>query len=704
MSDTLFGKFKWVKPVSNNKIKKNTISKKDKNAKTDTLIAHPEFNNNNTKTNTKKKVRNRNGCFCCRKRRIKCDGSKPACKNCLRSSYVCVWPDGDESLPHDSDFQIIKFGEPHRKRRKPIKFNNIIKQDDSTSTLSTSVIADVNNSSSPFEFFEPANTNYDKVQVTNNSLVKCKHNSSEFIEDALFRNFVIEINSSVLSKLTPLVSTFPWASFKESNIYDAFVSGFMTDVSPQLTHFKLQPASAFLPSIVDNPIAQNLFFAAGAAFLYSSTHKNEMKILSQEKFIESARQLNTFITINNISGNENWIIIYLLISYLKMRFVSDGRKAETLAMISIVEVIKVWIVNKQKELTKFVKTGDAKIEELDEAVENLLPNSVEVNDIFNSNIFESDEKTSITKIYHDLTRTLQKARKNEKISSFIVQKEQALLLDPISVENEMFVAFASTENRYITAPQILSYERTMIESFIFNYSNLLFVCDKTLVSQMTSPFVMFDLLRPYLSVPIYRCAVPWMNHPVVGAALPIVELQAKVCWLGLFYPLSGNHRTMMNKMRSVAHFYTRPILPPEVKIKEPENVQKKLLESCYASDFVSKAVFIYSTKLLYPDIDYSSDIIQDAVEQAYEDLFNISAQSQIHMILAFAFAVIGSVAINPKHRSYLTWKLKRLREVFSITTFDSILKFYELAWSTVDGKELGWNVLLDDEALQHLVV
>ncbi|GMG37269.1 unnamed protein product [Ambrosiozyma monospora] len=46
-----------------------------------------------------------------RKRKVKCDENKPNCHSCIRNNYVCVWPSGDQSLPHRNTFKLQKVQE-----------------------------------------------------------------------------------------------------------------------------------------------------------------------------------------------------------------------------------------------------------------------------------------------------------------------------------------------------------------------------------------------------------------------------------------------------------------------------------------------------------------------------------------------------------------------------------------------------------------
>ncbi|RBR26623.1 uncharacterized protein FIESC28_00620 [Fusarium coffeatum] len=47
-------------------------------------------------------IRSRTGCFTCRKRKKKCDESKPICSGCKRNKLDCIWPDPAASAPSNS--------------------------------------------------------------------------------------------------------------------------------------------------------------------------------------------------------------------------------------------------------------------------------------------------------------------------------------------------------------------------------------------------------------------------------------------------------------------------------------------------------------------------------------------------------------------------------------------------------------------------
>lgn len=600
---------------------------------------------------TKSRKREKNGCFCCRKRKIKCLGQRPNCANCEKAGYLCVWPESEESLSHNSNF--------HLRKKEDINRQNFVKRNDNL--------------------------------LINDAAAT----SRETMHDALFRKMLVEINTGAVTNEVFNMSLFPSLSEENVSLFDAFISGFMTTISPQLAHFKLQPGSAFIPSGADNRIVQNLFGACGASFLYSATKNNEMKLLSQTKINQSASQLLNYTLVNGVDGNESWIIIFFLLSYLKLRFVYDGSRMQTLTMLTIIESIKLWVFKKKKMINdKFSKD---KIQEID-----IVPI---IDDDTNIELLECETEEENENIFTVITnnfRILVSENEVMKQRSKFLKFENTL--DTLFEQNTK-LTFIENSSEVKKDFGLLPYERTMLESFVYNYANMLISCDRSLVKEITSPFIMFDMLRPYLSVPIYKCPVPWMNHPVVGAALPLLELQAKCCWIGLSNSISSEQRLRLISIINTVKCHVMPVLPIDVKAKEPEKVQKKLLESCYVAEILSKAIFVYSSKLLDSDLNSNDESIQDAIEQAYEAFQNISIHSQVHMALTFSLAVIGSAAIKKKHRRYFQNKLQQLKMVFKVYSLVTIEKLYDHAWITdSSGNFRSWDVLYDYECLKWLVL
>lgn len=629
--------------------------------------------------------RKRTGCFCCRKRRIKCIGTRPVCENCLKKSYLCVWPDGEESLSHNTEFKLTKviidketlnLNKPNQATTDTCNFRQLEGHSDVSSSidLNSKVIQ---------------KTYYDSTDVFDS------------VKDAMFRKVLIELNSSVLESQISRLTTFPVLTNKEVFLFNAFTNGFMTDVSPQFTHAKLQPGAVFIPPGINNAIMQRIFFACGASFLLTETKSLEMKKLSNEQFRLYSDGLTDFIQSCDISGNEEWIILSLLLSYLKLRYVRDSQTTNTLSMISIVEGMKFWILKKRQQSTyelSITSSEDGPEFELHTFSSKLGDNPKVTNPIIPKQSTENEVK---------FCQIINAFRKKLKGRDPMVARDPDYFIKPsdiVSVDSEIYFAISGEETQ--KRELLMPYEKTMLDSFIFNYSTMLFTCDKSLVGEIASPFIVYDLIRPYLLHPIYKCVVPWMNHPVVGAALPMFELQAKICWLGLRLPLSTEDSTIVHHIRKTASFYIRPILPARVYTREPVSVQQKLLESCFAAEIMSKAIYIYATKLLYPRMQCDDESIQTAAEQAYQAFQKLSFQSQVHVVLCFAMTVLGSVALSKKHRQFWLLKMDKLKAVSRVRAFESMRVIFQKAWYELDEtcRPMGWDVLLDNECLKILLV
>ncbi|VEU23822.1 DEKNAAC104945 [Brettanomyces naardenensis] len=56
----------------------------------------PNTEDSSVQKSRKKITRTKTGCFCCRRRKKKCDEKKPVCSGCLRNMLHCVYPTEEE--------------------------------------------------------------------------------------------------------------------------------------------------------------------------------------------------------------------------------------------------------------------------------------------------------------------------------------------------------------------------------------------------------------------------------------------------------------------------------------------------------------------------------------------------------------------------------------------------------------------------------
>ncbi|OBA14604.1 uncharacterized protein OGAPODRAFT_83563 [Ogataea polymorpha] len=207
-----------------------------------------------------------------------------------------------------------------------------------------------------------------------------------------------------------------------------------------------------------------------------------------------------------------------------------------------------------------------------------------------------------------------------------------------------------------------STDRTLLESFLFNYSIILVLCQKEWLLELGSPFDIFNEFRPFLKTPLYQCPVPWMNNPMVGVALCAIELVAKASWLWHYYLFNPQHEALAVQVHSAAKYFIVSLLPPDVKFVQPKHVRRKL-------------------------------------EDSSKDLEKLAFHSQTSSICTWLFAVIGTSMIHQKDQNYLMWRIENFASALRISCF----WLWKGTWGTKGNPGQGWNVLLKKNCFKKVM-
>ncbi|OWB85483.1 hypothetical protein B5S33_g4151 [[Candida] boidinii] len=148
-------------------------------------------------------TRTKTGCFCCRKRKKKCDELKPICSGCSRNHLTCVYPT-EESLKKKSTIP----------KKKASKITKITKNNNNKSTKKTTTInikekknIAASNTASSSSSSAPAFSKF-------SALLAIAANESAAVEKEEFANFTSMPNSPVSQACSP-------KTFKFSNNFSA---------------------------------------------------------------------------------------------------------------------------------------------------------------------------------------------------------------------------------------------------------------------------------------------------------------------------------------------------------------------------------------------------------------------------------------------------------------------------------------------------
>lgn len=643
----------------------------------------------------KRTPRNRSGCFCCRKRKIKCDGRKPVCVNCVRGSYKCEWPaNGDESLSHHNNFKLVKIGNNDLKLVKG--YSNVqsveLQNNDQSVRVRTNVkFIDMNT---------VMKTKLSSKQAQTNMLtapLKTAENTSktneDVDEDALIRRYIRESIKDILP--CKINGSFGFTLDKEELLYyDAFVNGFIVSISNQLAHQKLLPGSIIIPVGISDPLIRKLCLTCGASFLHRCNNSvDDAKIKKTNSMV--VKGLIDRLTNKPIMETREWILIYFILRNARQKFYYEGRNSQTINLISGIQAIKLWIETKKRQSNE-----DTLIEEIMESdTHDDNGNVYQPDDT--SETGETDSYVLLDKLVDKLNMLKIKKNLEPEYGSNRKNFRNGTLIDNLDIEANTLISSFNLTKSSSYANNVSAFERTLLETFIFNYSGTLLTIDKSLINCIPSPFEVFEIMTPLLSIPIFNCAVPWMNNPTAGAALPMIELQAKIIWLSFFRDrLSANEIHLVESIQKIAKFYTRPIIPDYVWTSYPRNVSRKLLESCYISEIVAKGVYLFSLKVLNDSLDENEQVVRDVVDSMLSILKSISLHSQTSVIAKWAFIVIGCAIKSVEKRDFFRRRLLGFIDALKTGSLRTTLIFLETVWSD----QVGLDALFIEKYLDLLVI
>lgn len=618
---------------------------------------------------------------------MKCDGHRPVCHNCSRSSYICVWPKGPQSLPHSNNFTL-------RSSKSVFRYEHI--PGDNKFVEDSIVTKDPIEPQSPCSMEVIPYENHRK----NDPATK-------------FRLYLRELGDRLFTPIPFALG--PKMSNQDAYLYNAFLKGFIVDITPQLAHNKLQPGAIIIPRGSSNDFVKNIFFACGSAFLCSQN--SDMIAIAEDRYKRCIESFEEFVENDQLSGNEDWLLITIMCIYLREKYYGVGTiLMNTRELITIMEMVKVWLFSKCKNIkaSSMPPTSGA-------AIRNIIYESHDDDDYDDNNLIPDSHSlmlrcsSTFTKLGHKLHDFLL-VNKNmsafEKATSDVYSRERSLnaTLKARCVDNLVgggidTLSTASTiASEFITPDYPISaWERTTLESFLYNYTLNMFFCDCKDRKHLVSPFNLFPALKAFLLPKLYDCPTPWMNNPIMGASITAFEIGSKANWLSLQLPLNETNKLQAKILLKAATYYTHPVLPTNVRKEEPEHIQKLLLESCYVGDLVAAACIIFLKKMLQPTLSPFDPSIQRPMAAFIQQMKHISPYSQVCFVCVWPIIIASSVAVQNYHRQYLRDRIKEFSTVMHTRAYPTLLEYTNIIWKS--GMEFkAYDALLDRSYAKYVMV
>lgn len=241
-------------------------------------------------------------------------------------------------------------------------------------------------------------------------------------------------------------------------------------------------------------------------------------------------------------------------------------------------------------------------------------------------------------------------------------------------------------------------ERLLMESFIFNYTTALMTCSRYDMIRLPTPYELFLKLNKWLVNPIVKnYDVEWVNNPVLGSALAIFQVMAKLCYLLRCHfeqkiP-DDNDRCYLNDGK-----FWSLILPLKeeirnIEVKNFERIQEldalKVYGQWYFSLRSNLAVSIITVnackilieKLINPSIPAFLPQIQEAVQSTLHELdLYIPSDNYSSSVSFLSLFICGSAIINRAQEVLFSEGLANLENDLSKYVAIDVVKVLQRSW------------------------
>ncbi|KAK6456967.1 putative zinc cluster transcription factor [Scheffersomyces xylosifermentans] len=613
----------------------------------------------------KKRNRVRTGCFCCRKRKKKCDETRPSCNACVRNRVKCIYPTRhNEPLPVDFSLEEADNEEvPQRKSRKRSK--NINGTNDPNSLFNVIVLnpghvtvqshSERNTPTGPelqniFEYSTetkriPKSSKKRKIKVEEAKIFEIKSpvtdiddtatttasnasSPSDPITSELYGSSAVTAFTGspsgdklfiANSKYIPNVTL----ATQDSELYYHFIHAFMPSVSLPHSHPMLSPDHVWVQLASQSEILTDVYLCCGASYLayLHDTHGVESKemtqhyaALAESKYSQAVSSLSTAVSNSSIDLDSDWLFAACLALCLRDR--SFGLNGSRCAkhLIFVYNLIKRRDIKKRETLK---------------------------------------EEETFTK---DISSSL--------------------------------------------ATRITPNERSFIDSFVFNYSAALLSCSIRDLITLPSPFEFFPHVRQWLNYPIYKnCDVKWMNNPVLGSALDSFEVISKLSWLLRLHFNYGDDSEIIQDHYIGDETFWNLILPlrNDIEMIERRNAitqeelntlkiksiksYKALRSNLAVSIMTINASKILLEKIINPILPSFLTIIQVPAKTILEELCeHIPLENHSSCLITLSLFIAGISIIDLRERQLLAHKLIEISNMLCSNVGKNILKILQIGW------------------------
>lgn len=242
----------------------------------------------------------------------------------------------------------------------------------------------------------------------------------------------------------------------------------------------------------------------------------------------------------------------------------------------------------------------------------------------------------------------------------------------------------------------------LIESFLYNYTSIMFTLDPTSMALLPLPFEIFEEWRSVVDYKPFHCVVPWMNNPVFGAATAAFELVAKVSWICTRYPLDALDSITACELLLATYKIKLPKMTEKMRSALSEDNYLHLFESTVVAEIIVATCQLLLTKLLNPDLQQTDLLVQKRLHQIGELFKRLSPDSHEWVICGWPMLVVGVISLDPDTRLLIFDRCLRCADLYRTGFMNQVALILQKAWGSPQHPGTGWSVLFDRQKLKHI--
>lgn len=250
-------------------------------------------------------------------------------------------------------------------------------------------------------------------------------------------------------------------------------------------------------------------------------------------------------------------------------------------------------------------------------------------------------------------------------------------------------------------------ERSLIDSFIFNYSVTLFTCEYSDLINLPLPYSMFPKIKKWLNVPIYTdVSVLWVNNPVMGSALEGFEIMLKLIWMLRFHFRSDSagdpkwyidNKTFWRVMPSIKESINGArarIESNKAQLQTSYKPHPKITYSALRSNLAVATMLLDASTILYeklanPSIPAFLPVIQEAVESSLSEFVdNIPTENHSHCMLTLSLFIVGICTQTRVQQGKLITKLIDVSHTLASNIGKNLIDTLSSHWRQEEAEEI----------------